>query len=301
LRNEKVESRFRLEIVEEKKKIIQVNLIVVDDNYKTDLDFGNVLCDFAEVKNGREHIFYQYAVSGEDFKLAHQIALQFLAIGKSNHFGFSQTVFEIYLKTINKNIPQFMTDFPVYTKLIDLYRHLGIEKDIDYAKLSEFEKDTLLKMAQISMVMDLNSNDNVKVVYFCEDLQDIVISLFYHLLKLDYTFKRCQNCGKRFVPLVNKNEEYCSRVSPQFPGKTCKEANIHLKSLERVKSNETQLLEKRVYNLYRTAACHDADKMQTFEWFKKGKLLWKERLKTGKVNEAQYKEWLKSHYARKHS
>jgi len=296
-----MENRFNLEILEEKKKIVRASLVVVDDGYREELDFGNVLCDLAEVKSGRGHIFYQYAISGQDFKLAHRIAIQFLAIGKSLESGFSLTVFEIYLKTINKSLPQFITDFPVYTKLIDLYSQIELlNGDNDFGKLSEFERDTLIKMSQISMVLERNSGESLKTVYLCDDLKDIVIALFYHLLKLGYTFKCCKNCGKRFVPLVNKNEDYCNRPSPQFPDKTCKEANVHIKGLERVKNNEIRLLEKRVYNLYRTAACHDEGKVQAFERFKQGKLLWKVWLKEGKVSEAQYKEWLKSHYTKKY-
>jgi len=81
--------------------------------------------------------------------------------------------------------------------------------------------------------------------------------------------------------------------------KTPLQANIHIKSLNRVNNNQVQLIQKRIYNKFRTAAEVNSEKVEMFEKFKIDMEFQKQEIKKGVKTEAEYIAWLNSHYSKK--
>ncbi len=93
--------------------------------------------------------------------------------------------------------------------------------------------------------------DTVGTYYTCEYLSEIALVILYELSKNGIYLKRCEHCGKWFVP-SNGKEIYCSRITD---GKTCKEA---AKAKKRKERGTTEIQKK--YNCVRTSLANQKNK-----------------------------------------
>jgi len=225
----------------------------------------------------------------------------FFALGAINLEGFSSDFFESYMSANKTSVPRVSFERILPTDVIKLLAIAGNDEYVEFIKMNDFDREIYLQTKQITRFLALKGTRNHSTIYHCNDLNDIITASIYHILKSGYTFKKCGNCGKWFVPYTNKNEEYCNRISPQYNDKTCKEANILIKSNERIKNDEVQKLQKRVYNLHRSKLEAGYGDPEKFEQFKQDKATWKEELDKGMKTEEEYITWLKSHYTKKYS
>lgn len=297
-----MKSRFSLIFKESGKKVQDV--LLVSESKNVQIDLGNTVCDFANLKEIKEHMFLGFGVSPGDKKKAYMLTQQFLLLLRvyKHSNGSKLPFFEAFMSASNLYLPRFSVDYILPNDVLDVMAMRAVEDYGDLVSFSEqssFAKDTIIKSNKISLFLALKDDDKKTTTYFCDNLQDIVVALIYHILKAGYDIKECENCHKMFVPTTNKNEEYCDRISPQYPTKTCKSANILMKSLEREKSSETKILEKKIYNLLRTTARANNKKEEAFDKFKEDRDVWRENMKSGTKTESEYMTWLSSHYSEK--
>ncbi len=302
-----METNFKLIFAQEGREVPKAAL-ESSGGVKVELQFGYDVCDFIDLGGNKapykKHDYTNFKFDVNDIKNALRLTKMFFAFGSSRRDGFSQDLLEAYMSANKLLVPRISYEYVLPDDVIELMAKLSIEDHGEYDILKgapELNREITLQMKQIDTFMVMKDTKKVSTIYHCDNLCDIVFSSIHHILKCGFTFKSCKNCSKKFVPYINKNEDFCDRLSPQYPDKTCKEANILIKSTSRIKNDEVQKLQKRVYNLYRSAINFGYSDEAKLDKYMKDKNIWIENLKKGIKTREEYIDWLKTHYARKYS
>lgn len=146
--------------------------------------------------------------------------------------------------------------------------------------------------------------------YFCKIghyerpiIEQICFTLIYQVLNAGYSFKKCELCGKWFVP-QNANEKYCLRKGMRLDGKDCSHAAKYMKQLARERSSESAKLYKSI-NTMKARKANEAPLSKQEELraelyaFRDAAVQWKLKVKSGEKSEEEFIEWLNSFKARK--
>lgn len=150
------------------------------------------------------------------------------------------------------------------------------------------------------------------MAYFCKCgenerpiINQVCQVLIYQVLNSGHIFKRCELCGKWFVP-QKSDEKYCLRKSSLYPTKNCKQAAKYAKQLSRERSSEASKIYKSI-NTMKTRKLNFATNPEEIERlrrelydFRDESAKWKERIKSGETSEQEYIDWLNSFKVRKH-
>jgi len=122
----------------------------------------------------------------------------------------------------------------------------------------------------------------------------IILGTVEALAYFDLPLKKCQLCGKYFVPKKRTDEKYCDFENPKYPGKTCKEAIRLIKIKEREKEDKCSYLAKRIYNrLYARKKDKSYASRKIVEDFVWEKEIWKKDIASGKKNKEDFYKWLR--------
>lgn len=150
-----------------------------------------------------------------------------------------------------------------------------------------------------------DTDGNIYDSYLCFETRDthsIVEQLctaeLYHLVKSGRVIKRCERCGKLFAP-NRANEKYCIRKSKEYPGKSCGDAAVYEKKLQREHTKPSARLYKSINTMLskRAKDAIPSEKEQaenTLFYFRDSAVEWKKRLNAGEIQECEYIEWLNS-------
>lgn len=141
--------------------------------------------------------------------------------------------------------------------------------------------------------------------YFCKIghherpiIEQICFALIYQVLNAGYSFKKCELCGKWFVP-QNANEKYCLRKGMRLDGKNCSYAAKYMKQLARERSSESAKLYKSI-NTMKARKAYEAPLSKQEELraelyaFRDEAVQWKSKVKSGEKSEEEFVEWLNS-------
>ena len=157
----------------------------------------------------------------------------------------------------------------------------------------------------VASITDSQGKELVCDMYFCINtaesrsiVEQLCTAELYHLLKTGRIIKRCEHCGKLFVP--NKaDEKYCIRSSKEYPGKNCKQAVKYGKQLQRERGEESVRIYKSINTMLskraRDATIAEKEQAQTILYsFRNEAAILKRKLKNGDIQEKEYIEWLNS-------
>ena len=150
-----------------------------------------------------------------------------------------------------------------------------------------------------------DTEGNIYDSYYCFQAQEtrcIVDQLctaeLYHIVKNGRIIKRCEHCGKLFIP-QKADEKYCIRKSKEYPDKNCKQAAKYEKQLQRERGSESMRLYKSINTMLskraRDAALDKKEQDQDILYsFRNEAVTWKDKLKKGEIREEEYIAWLNS-------
>lgn len=133
--------------------------------------------------------------------------------------------------------------------------------------------------------------------YICYNFNDIFCATIYNTLLDGLHFKKCNNCGKFFIPFLRSDTIYCDRKSPQDASLTCKEYGSQRLWYQKLRENEAASLCRNVYSAKQMLVKRNPDigeYRNSFEKFKSLSKQWKADVKAGAKTEAEFIEWLKS-------
>ena len=117
--------------------------------------------------------------------------------------------------------------------------------------------------------------------------------MMHQTLKLKQTIKKCEHCGKWFVPQNRTDEKYCLRPSPKYPDRNCRDAAKLSVTLARRHKNEAIRLLKNLRQMM-------YNKGESTTLFNEKNMVWKTKLINGTCTQKEYIDWLKSNYKRKY-
>lgn len=127
--------------------------------------------------------------------------------------------------------------------------------------------------------------------YNCMGVIDVPLVTLDHIFRSGNIIKKCKHCGKIFVP-QRSSEQYCNGLSPEYEGKTCKEAVKYIKQLERERNDPIKQEYKRTYNaLYNRTHTKDSKKQELAEKRLSQFMNESEKIKT-QLSLEEYRQWL---------
>lgn len=197
-------------------------------------------------------------------------------------------------KTVQKRFRDIFDALPKNGKMdLDLFEHAMIRHGL------EIPTHTIAKVPP-----DGQSLETVCDIYRCISLpgtfasivEQLCVAELYQIVKSGHIVKRCENCGKLFVP--NKaDEKYCIRASVKWPEKNCKQSVKYEKQLARERGSDA----KKIYHSISTMLSKRAkdaplsereQAISTLINFRNDADEWKKRIKNGAAQESDFVIWL---------
>lgn len=118
--------------------------------------------------------------------------------------------------------------FPNYIYLKDLKDICIslIEQNYSVLNTDDFN---VLSGDNITIRFNYSGNKEPELIYKISQLSDFVAFDASNYVKSKYTIKKCENCGKYFIPISRSDEIYCDNIFDNETGKTCKEIGYEIK------------------------------------------------------------------------
>lgn len=225
----------------------------------------------------------------------------------------NQPVNHFYWKLPDIQGENLFTARQVQSRFIEIFDRIKIGSAMG---VDEFERAIMdfgleVPLHSVALQKGIDGSEIICDIYRCVNIpgemppiiEQLCVAELYQIVKSGRTIKRCQRCGKLFLP--NKSDEkYCIRVSADYPGKNCKQAAKYEKQLQRERSSESAKLYKSVNTMLSRRANNATvnDKARATELlisFRNSADEWKQKVKDGIVSESEYVDWLNSFKKRK--
>lgn len=142
----------------------------------------------------------------------------------------------------------------------------------------------------------------IQTVYTAGELDAVVLLELSKVCENKINVKKCQNCGKYFVPESRADEIYCGRISPQDPEMTCKKYGSKKLWYDKLKEDEIAKLSRNIYMAKQMLVKRNPDRpeyKEMLEFFKSERKKWQAQLKTGEKRAEEYTAWLNQMKAQK--
>lgn len=126
-------------------------------------------------------------------------------------------------------------------------------------------------------------------------LEKLAMISFKELSDRGKVIRKCQNCGKYFVPTKRSDTLYCDNPSPNAPEMTCKEYGTRRLWYEKQKEDELATLARKIASAKGMLAKRNPDipgYAAAYSYFKEQRLIWKKAVKDGTKSRDEYREWL---------
>ena len=127
-------------------------------------------------------------------------------------------------------------------------------------------------------------------IYEINDIYTFCIFSIVKLLQNGTNIKKCENCGKYFVPLSREDEVYCDNIFSN--GRTCKQVGYENK----IKNDDILKEYRRVYKNKNAIKNRNKHSPKAEERWQSWKIKAKNKLKEcqkGHITLDEFKEWLK--------
>jgi hypothetical protein len=231
------------------------------------------------------------------FKYTHEFLKKFFDVCDQNNIPIVENTFLSFAALYEITIPESA-----------IVAHFT-EREKNY--ISSWKKtDDISDEAISNFLQDRKTFEYSDRAYFCKIgryersiIEQICFTLIYQILNAGYSFKKCELCGKWFVP-QKADEKYCLRKGMRLDGKNCKSAAKYMKQLARERSSESARLYKSI-NTMKARKANEAplsvqeEARAELYAFRDAAFQWKSKVKSGEKSEEEFIEWLNSFKVRK--
>ncbi len=127
-----------------------------------------------------------------------------------------------------------------------LYENIGIERriledtELDYGRYEEVTPELIQQVQNYAL--------NAYTFYYSTDIRVLVFMEFEFMCTNDLTVRKCENCGRYFLPF-SKVSLFCDRLV-EDSDKTCKEIGALIKHNQKVNADKSRSLFRRLNNAY---------------------------------------------------
>lgn len=210
---------------------------------------------------------------------------EYIDLGISNPTFFNESCFMYFLYINNASIPAMHPELT----LLDGCASNDTEKYINVDGLTLLEKKMRGFIAGGDKVFDIPLT-----TYTCDTVEDACIASLHFLITHGYNIRKCENCGKYFVPL-RKDAIYCDRMSPFNKRRTCKKDGALRKHAATAQNDNLIKWATTIKNNRAQRARRNPDNQRLqaeyFEWDNTFRKM-KEDYQKGIVSESQFRKWL---------
>lgn len=162
---------------------------------------------------------------------------------------------------------------------------------------------SILRSRSISeekVIETARNDENIQIIpyrFVSDDLSQILILELRELVYLDnVAIKKCQNCGKYFVPEKRADELYCNNEY-EDTRRTCKDIGFFKYKQKVVKNDEVARLYRNTYQqkLLRVRRNPDNEEYKKdFDFFRNEYKEIKDKVISGEMSKDEFKEWILS-------
>lgn len=186
---------------------------------------------------------------------------------------------------------------------------LSLNTEEEAVKYSE--NIVLMKQKKIDFDFDeLEKKHNERILnknscyrdYKYNNSTELFSAMLYEIFLNGYIIKICENCGKFFIPYSRSDEKYCDNISPQDETRTCKKYANERLWYERMKSNESKILYRKVYSakkMYVSRHLNNKTCEDNLKKFMSEAAIWQRDVDKGIKKEVEYIAWLNEQKLRK--
>lgn len=123
----------------------------------------------------------------------------------------------------------------------------------------------------------------------------IAMTTLDEIIERGKCIRKCQNCGKYFIPENRADTLYCDNLSPQNDSMTCKQYGSQRLWYERQKDDELATLSRNILSAKSMLAKRNSDIPDyklSYDFFRKERIKWKKAVESGEKSREEYREWL---------
>ena len=169
------------------------------------------------------------------------------------------------------------------------------ETNIDLsAELIGFMCTDLIAMQHIDFRI-IYLDDSFKRMYTMNSILSLTLFEIINCTEKTVEIKRCENCGKYFVPEGRKDAIYCYNTSPQNKDKTCREVGSQVARANKEKNDIVTKVYRKRYSAYKMKVRRHPGNIQyskTLDELTDGMKKWRTKLKEGSATTEQFLEWI---------
>lgn len=215
---------------------------------------------------------------------------QFLDLGIDNEAFFSMPCLMYFLELTGLQIP------PIRHELV---RKSGHEDDcLEDIIEAEEDMDHFEHSMRAYLAAGTEVYDTPLTVYQCETIEDACIASLHFLITNQYNIRKCKNCGRYFVAYLRSDAEYCTRMSPYNPKKTCREDGPKRTFKANVNADVVKKTLKQIESARRMRKHRNPDNwdIQTeFDEWHTAMVRWRKNYQSGGISAEQFLAWLEEH------
>jgi len=285
-------------------------ILIDNDDYQNRELFKNKYCEVHKCKIGENLInFLNYNIFDNNliFKLFLNLFDTIQEASVDNDFWYAHEYSASDIFNIQKEIKEYVdfavNDFSYFDiDFINCLCEHGIFQKPEFISHSYIEGLKVYQTANFDIsdykhLFDLNkSKHNKKITYTCNTFESCMTAELLEICRNKYIIKKCENCGKYFIPYFRSDTIYCENISPQDETRTCKEYGTQKLWYEKLKNNEAMKLCRNIHSSKQMLAKRRTDRpeyQKNFEEFKINSQQWKNDIRAGIKTEEEFIEWLK--------
>lgn len=126
-------------------------------------------------------------------------------------------------------------------------------------------------------------------------LGEILLVSLCEIERHGHVIRKCNNCGRYFIPEHRSDTIYCNNSSPQDSSMTCKQYGSQRLWYERQKDDELATLSRNILSKKSMLAKRNPDipeYTQSYDYFRTERKKWKKAIEEGCKTREEYREWL---------
>lgn len=265
-------------------------------------DFEKFSVELEALKKDYPHIFSLFGNDLEDIWNTAALAFCLKDPDGKLHIVNEIVTFKAFLDELIESPNLFSFEFLEYLNVIEAIPPFSVQpcsvhNDHHRKGISLSKSASLKELYSIFSGCNDPSNKEYRydVLPFPFALVYIMVCSILEIARQGKVVRKCQYCGKYFIPAKRSDTLYCDNLSPENSDMTCKQYAASRLWYERQKEDELANLSRKIASAKGMLAKRNPDIPQyaeSYEYFKAHRLTWIKAVKDGTKSKDEYREWL---------
>lgn len=210
--------------------------------------------------------------------------------------------FKTFLDELIENPKLFSFDFLEYLNIIGAIPPFSVNQCLILNNHHEQGKQSTVNNSLCELYDIFSNIDSLQTTKYLYSFMTrsflcchILVCSLLEIARQGKTVKKCQNCGKYFIPTKRSDTLYCDNPSPMAPEMTCKEYGTRRLWYEKQKEDNLATLSRKIASAKGMLAKRNPDIPEytaSYNYFKEQRLIWIKAVKNGTKTQDEYRAWL---------